>query len=266
MISTGIRCAAFLLAGVCLIASHAYAQSPDEDFGALDGAAEFADPIFIPPEEQNISGVWWTEVYRPELELIGGGEVPINQTGIARHAENRAALQADPLSDEARKFCTPDGVLRLWASPYPFEIVQTPGYITIIYELNRVVRRIALDRPMPDEATLTNFPYFSGHSVGAWQGDILIVETAGYNNKTFLDSSGLPHSNQLHTSERIRKLDDGRLEVAITSTDPVYYNRPFAARFVFDPREDIRIQEYTCGKPHRDISHIEGVNLEGAQP
>jgi hypothetical protein len=265
MIATGMRSAAFFLAGVCLLAGGARAQNPDDNLGGIDEPAEIASPIYIPPEEQNISGVWWTEIYRPELELIGGGEIPINEAGIARHAENRTALQNDPLSDEARKFCTPDGVPRIWASPYPFEIVQTPGYITMIYELNRVVRRIALNQAMPDEATLTNFPYYSGHSVGRWQGDILIVETAGYNDKTFLDATGLPHSNQLRTSERIRKLDDGRLEVAITTTDPVYYNRPFAARFVFDPRDDIRIQEYTCGKPHRDISHIEGVNAEGAQ-
>ena len=260
MISADWKRAAFFAAGFCLIASHTHAQSPDEEPGALDEPAEATSPIYIPPEEQNISGVWWTEVYRPELELIGGGEIPINEEGLARHAVNRAALQADPLSDEARRFCTPDGVPRIWAGPYPFEIVQTPGYVTIIYELNRVVRRIALDRPMPDDATLTNFPYYSGHSVGRWEGDILLVETAGFKDKTFIDATGLPHSDQLRTSERIRKLDDGRLEVAITSTDPVYYDRPFAARFVFDRREDIRIQEYTCGKPHRDISHIEGVN------
>lgn len=266
MMSANLKSAAFLLAGFCLVANDAQAQNPDQDLGPGEDPTEITGPIYTPPDGQNISGVWWTRTYRPEIQLIGGGELPINEAGIARHAENRAALIADPLSDEARRFCTPDGVPRIWAGPYPFEIVQTPGYVTIIYELNRVVRRIALDRPMPDDTTLTYFPYYSGHSVGHWEGDILIIETAGYNDKTFLDATGLPHSNQLRTTERIRKLDDGRLEVAITSTDLQYYTSPFAARFVYDLHEDVRIEEYTCGKPHRDISHIEGVNPGGTAP
>ncbi len=260
MISLNLNRAAILLAGICLVAINAQAQTPDQN------PAEISEPIYTPSEEQNISGVWWTEVYSPEIRLIGGGVLPINEAGRARHAENRAALEADPLSDEARKFCTPDGLPRILASPYPFEIIQTPGFVTIIYELNRVVRRIALDTPMPDDNTLTYFPYYSGHSVGHWEGNILIVETAGYTDKTFIDATGLPHSNQLRTSERIRKLDDGRLEIAITSTDPEYYTSPFAARFVYDLHEDVRIEDYTCGKPHRDISHIIGVNQPGAQP
>ena len=258
MISLHLKRTAILLAGFCLVAISAPARSQ------VQAQAQTTGPITNPSEEQNISGVWWTSVYHPEIRLIGGGELPINETGRARHAENRAALNADPLSDEARRFCTPDGVPRILASPYPFEIIQTPGFVTIIYELNRVVRRIALDTPMPDDNTLTYFPYYSGHSVGHWEGDILIVETAGYNDKTFIDATGLPHSNQLRTSERIRKLDDGRLEIAITSTDPEYFTSPFAARYVYDLHEDVRIEEYTCGKPHRDISHIEGVNPPGA--
>ncbi len=258
MISLNLKRAAILLAGICLVAINAQAQTPDQNPAEIP--SQNNGPIYTPPEEQNISGVWWTEVYSPEIRLIGGGVLPINEAGLARHAENRAALEADPLSDEARKFCTPDGVPRILASPYPFEIIQTPGFVTIIYELNRVVRRIALDTPMPDDNTLTYFPYYSGHSVGHWEGNILIVETAGYNDKTFIDATGLPHSNQLRTIERIRKLDDGRLEVEITSTDPENFTAEFSARYVYDLHQNVRIEEYTCGKPHRDISHISGVN------
>ena len=214
----------------------------------------------MPSNEQNISGVWWTSSYSPEIELIDGAELPLNDDARARHAENRAALQADPLSDEARKFCTPDGVPRILASPYPFEILQTPDFVTIIYELNRVVRRIALDAPMPDDNTLLYFPYYSGHSVGHWEGDTLIIESAGYNDKTFIDATGVPHSNQLRTIERMRKLDDGRLEVEITSTDPENFTAPFTARYLYDFHAGLRLEDYTCGKPHRDISHIIGVN------
>jgi hypothetical protein len=234
-------------------------QSMAQTNGQVNG------PTLTPSDAQNISGVWWTRSYSPEIELIDGAELPLSDEGRALHAENRAALEADPLSDEARKFCTPDGVPRILASPYPFEILQTPDFVTIIYELNRVVRRIALDRPMPEETTLLYFPFFSGHSVGHWEGDTLIVETAGYNDKTFIDASGVPHSTELRTVERMRKLDDGRLEVEITSTDPANFTAPFTARYVYDFHEDLRLEDYICGKPHRDISHIEGVSAGGPQ-
>jgi hypothetical protein len=248
------NCAAMLMAcGVALGANGANAQTNGEVNG----------PTLTPSPEQNISGVWWTSSYSPEIELIDGAELPLNEEGRARHAENRVALEADPLSDETRKFCTPDGVPRILASPYPFEILQSAGFVTIIYELNRVVRRIALDTPMPDETTLLYFPFFSGHSVGHWEGDTLIVETAGYNDKTFIDASGVPHSTQLHTVERMRKLDDGSLEVEITSTDPANFTAPFTARYVYDFYEDLRLEDYICGKPHRDISHIEGLTAPG---
>ena len=248
--------AAIIIAGTVFVAFGLNAQTQGQASG----------PIFTPLEEQNISGIWWTRSYSPEIELIDGADLPLNEEGRARHAENRAALEVDPLSDEARKFCTPDGVPRILASPYPFEILQTPGFVTIIYELNRVVRRIALDAPMPDDSTLLYFPYYSGHSVGHWEGDTLVIETAGYNDKTFIDATGVPHSNQLHTVERMRKLDDGRLEVEITSNDTENFTGAFTARYLFDFHENIRIEDYTCGKPHRNIAHIMGVNPPGAQP
>ncbi len=249
--------AAILIA--CAVALGAPTQTMAQTQGQTNG------PIFTPTAAQNISGVWWTGSYSPEIALIDGAELPLTIDARARHAENRAALSADPLSDEARKFCTPDGLPRILASPYPFEILQTPGFVTIIYELNRVVRRIALDAPMPDDNTLLFFPYFSGHSVGHWEGDTLVVESAGYNDKTFIDATGVPHSNQLRTVERMRKLDDGRLEVEIISTDPENFTAPFTARYLYDFHEGLRIEDYTCGKPHRDISHIEGVIAPGGQ-
>ncbi len=248
------NCAAILIAGIVALGANAPTHVVAQTQGQSSG------PIFTPSQEQDISGVWWTSSYSPEIELIDGAKLPLNDDARARQAENRAALQADPLSDEARKFCTPDGVPRILASPYPFEILQTPGFVTIIYELNRVVRRIALDAPMPDDNTLLYFPYYSGHSVGHWEGDTLIIQSAGYNGKTFIDATGVPHSNQLRTIERMRKLEDGRLEVEITSSDPENFTAEFGARYVYDLHQDVRIEEYTCGKPHRDISHISGVN------
>ena len=249
-----LAAAGFLLAG-CSAENADNADAGAETLLAGGGGG----PIYTPPANQNISGVWWTQSYSPEIQLTGGGTPLLTEEGEARHEANRAALRADPLSDEARKFCTPDGVPRILGSPYPFEILQTPGAVTLIYELNRVVRHIALDVPLPSDEQLRLFPYYSGHSVGRWENDTLIVETEGYNDKTFIDATGLPHSSELRTIERVRKLDDGTLEIVVTVSDPATLREPFDARYVYDLHPGLRLQDYTCGEEHRDISHVPGV-------
>ena len=74
-----------------------------------------------------------------------------------------------------------------------------------------------------------------------------------------VDATGAPHSNEMTTVERIHKLEDGALENVITVTDPVYYSEPFSARFVYDYHPDVRLRDYVCGEPHRNISHIQGI-------
>ena len=217
-------------------------------------------PLATPPDIRNISGVWWIKSYSPDIRPMGGGELPLTDEGQARTDANRIALEADPLSDESRKFCLPDGVPRILGNPYPFQIIQTPGIVTIVYELNRVVRRILLDTALPEDEWLELFPYYSGHSVAHWEGDTLVIETAGYNDKTFIDATGVPHSNQIRTLERVRKRDDGTLEIVITVTDPVVFSQPWNAIYVYDLHPGLRLQDYTCGEAHRDISHIPGVN------
>ena len=108
---------------------------------------------------------------------------------------------------------------RILTNPYPFQIIQTPGQVTIIYELNHVIRPIKLDVPQADADTLEIFPYYMGHSVGRWEGDTLIVESAGFNEKTWFDSTGATSSWQKTTVETIRKLDDDTLEFVIEVND-----------------------------------------------
>jgi hypothetical protein len=209
--------------------------------------------------EQDLSGMWWAQKYSPSLEISGGGPLPLNAAGQQKYMEIMAGLQDGSIIDEARRLCVPDGVPRILGSPYPFEIVHTPGQTTMFYELNRVVRFVAMDRPMYSADELEVLPRYSGYSVGHWEGDTLVIETAGFNEKTFIDASGAPHSYQMTTVERIRKLADGTLENVVTVTDPIYYSAPFSARFIYDHHPDIRLRDYVCGEAHRDISHIPGI-------
>ena len=209
--------------------------------------------------EQDVSGTWWVQSYSPSLGLVVGGVLPLNEAGQQKYAENMAGLEDSSILDEARRLCVPDGVPRILGGPYPFRIVHTPGQTTILYELNGVVRFVEMDRSMYPDEELEILPRYSGYSVGRWEGDTLVIETAGFNEKTFIDATGAPHSYQMTTVERIRKLEDGTLENVVTVTDPIYYTEPFSARFVYDHHPGMRLQDYVCGEPHRDISNIPGV-------
>jgi hypothetical protein len=216
-------------------------------------------PIYVPPTPaMNISGVWWTQSYSANIQPIGGGELPYNDKGRALYAKNMAGLKDGTLVDEARHLCVPDGVPRILGNPYPFQLIQTPGQVTFVYELNHVIRPVVLDKPQLPAKQLEVAPYYSGHSVAHWEGETLVIETAGFNEKTFLDGTGAPHSDAMKTVERMRKVNE-TLEDVITVTDPELFTSPWSARFAYDPHPKVRLEDYVCGEKHRDISMIKGV-------
>jgi hypothetical protein len=218
----------------------------------LSGAAGAADA-------PDLSGIYWATQYNPKIQLVDGGDLPLTAAGKAAYENNIAGLKDGSIPDNARKFCVPDGLPRVLANPYPFEIVNgPPGQTTIIYELSHQVRAIAMDKPLSEKELIT-FPAFNGHSAGHFEGDTLVVETAGFKDKTFLDATGAPHTDDLRTFERIRKVSPSQLEDVITIHDPEYYTRDWQARFVYTLRNDVRIEDYVCGEPHRDLSSVAGV-------
>jgi hypothetical protein len=218
------------------------------------------NPIYTPPTPaMNISGVWWTQSYSPKLQLAGGGELPLNAKGKAQYAANMAGLKDGSIVDEARHLCVPDGVPRILGNPYPFQLIQTPGQVTFVYELNHVLRPVVMDKPQLSAKQLEVAPYYSGHSVAHWDGETLVIETAGFNEKTFLDATGAPHSDAMTTVERVRKVNDTTLEDVIAITDGEMYTAPFSARFAYDLHPQVRLEDYVCGEKHRDISMVKGV-------
>ncbi len=224
----------------------------------LVAAALLAGPAFA--QAPDISGTYWATEYHPKIQIVGGGELPLTPAGKTAYEKNMAGLKSGTLLDAARKYCVPDGLPRVLATPYPFDIIQAPpGQVTMVHELNHQVRVVALDKPMPSEEELIPFPYYNGHSVGHFEGDTLVVDSAGFNEKTFLDATGAPHTDELKTTERIRKISPTELEDVITIHDPEYYTKDWQARFVYKLRNDVRLEDYVCGEPHRDISGVAGV-------
>jgi hypothetical protein len=210
----------------------------------------------------DVSGIWWATTYSPKILVLGGGDPPLNAAGKEQYAKNRAGLRDGTLVDKARIVCIPDGVPRVLETPYPFEIFQVPkGQITMIHELNHQLRVIALDKQLRKYEDLVPFENFNGYSVGHWDGDTLVIESNGFTEETFLDSTGLPHSDEMVTTERIRKINNNQLEDVITIHDPDMYTTDWQARFIYDQRNDIRMQDYSCNDAtHRDISQVKGVN------
>lgn len=110
----------------------------------------------------------------------------------------------------------------------PIKIVQAPRVTMVLYEAGASFRQIYSDgRKLPAEV---NLPAYLGYSVGRWEGQTFVVESAGFNDKTTLDAFGHPHSDQLHVVERFRRRDFGHLDVEMTFDDPRMYTRPFTIR------------------------------------
>jgi hypothetical protein len=210
--------------------------------------------------EPDIFGTFWATRYDAKIQIVGGGDLPLTAEGKAAYAANVAGLKDGSITDAARKFCVPDGLPRVLATPYPFEIINAPhGQVTFVHELNHQVRPIAMDKPLPSDKELIPYPYYNGHSVGRYEGDTLVIESAGFNEKTFIDSTGAPHTDEMHTLERIRRISPTEIEDVVTIHDPQYYARDWQARFVYQQRDDVRLKDYVCGEPHRDISSVAGV-------
>ena len=208
----------------------------------------------------DISGTYWATQYNAKLQIVGGGDLPLNANGKKAYDMNVAGLKDGSITDAARKFCVPDGIPRVLATPYPFEIIQAPpGQITMVHELNHQIRVIAMDKPMPKYEELIPFPFYNGHSVGHFEGDTLVIQSAGFNEKTFLDATGAPHTDMMITTERVRKTGANQLEDIVTIHDPDYYTKDFNVRFVYALRNDVRLEDYVCGEKHRDLSSVRGV-------
>jgi len=223
--------------------------------------AEYSAACTAAAAAPDISGTYWASSYSPIIQVMGGGDPPLNAAGKSAYEINRAGLKDGSIVDKARRVCVPDGLPRVLATPYPFEIFQVPANrVTFLYEMNHQVRTIVMDKPRPTLASLITDPTYNGHSVGHWEGDTLVVESAGFNDVTFLDAAGLPHSDEMRTLERIRKVGN-QLEDIITIHDPAMYARDWQARFVYDQRNDVRLEDYACNDTHRDLSGVKGVQV-----
>jgi hypothetical protein len=198
----------------------------------------------------DLSGVWGPDrnfIYDIGSALKKGETLPL-QPWAADQAKQRLSKD-DP---EAR--CLPTGVPRM--APYPWKILETPGEIVFLFEGNiHSYRQIFLDgRTHPKDMD----PTWYGDSVGHWEGDTLVVDTAGFNDKFWFDFAGHPHTERLHIIERYRRPDFGHLENEVIIDDPGAYTKPFTLYGHFPLQAGQEIMEYICNENNQDLGHIVG--------
>jgi hypothetical protein len=156
--------------------------------------------------------------------------------------------------DEPIANCLPQGVPRVAAAPAPWRVIQTPGFIVIIYEASNTWRQIFLDdRELGDDYV----PAWWGYSTGKWDGDTLVVDTKGFNGKAWMDQTGKPTSEALHVIERFRRKDFGHMELEITIDDPKVYTKPWTITEPVRLLSDTEVMENVCNENNVDIHHLQ---------
>jgi len=150
--------------------------------------------------------------------------------------------------------CMPQGIPLGSMLSEPVKFVQSPKLIAILYEADDKHRQIYTDgRVLPKEF---DQPAWMGYSVGRWDRDTLVVETAGFNDKTWLDIMGHPHSDALRVTERYRRRDFGHMDVEMTFDDPKMYTKPFTIKVTYELWADSDIFEFFCNENEKDRAHL----------
>ncbi len=140
--------------------------------------------------------------------------------------------------------CAPPGVPRIYLiRGEPVEIAQIPGRVLMLFEYDHFVRHIYTDgREHPKDLN----PSWMGDAIGKWEGDTLVVDTVGFNDKTWLDNDGLPHSEDLHVVERIRRVNHDTLTIDTTIEDPKAYTKPWGGHATYELKPTWNIGEMVC--------------------
>jgi len=202
----------------------------------------------------DFSGVWGA-IVSPEMRpyyLAGfqASEPSMTPWGEAKYKEARPsfgprAVPVEQTNDPVYNGCAPPGLPRAYLHPFPIQLVDVPGReVIILYEYDHLVRHVYTDGRLHDTST---GPTWMGDSIGRWEGDTLVVDTIGFNDKTWVDRLGHPHSEELHLVERFRRIDEKTLQIDMTIDDPKAYTKPWTVqlRYALRPPE-WRILELVC--------------------
>ena len=223
----------------------------------LLAAAACAVTLSVPTfaADPSFSGFWKLEGDFATLKTIDGKIPPMNPEARKRYNASVALRkQGKPVPTDTVQKCWPHGLPRLLLAPYPIEVLQDAKQVTFLHEAHHMPRLVYLGEKLPALDTLDN--NYMGFSVGNWDKDTLVIDTAGFNDITTLDKAGIPHSEALVLQERVRLTDNGQtLEDVITVTDPETFTKPWKARISFKKMpNDYWLKEMVCTDKNPDAA------------
>ena len=200
----------------------------------------------------DLSGLWRAADNRLLQDLAAGqGGAPMHPWAAALYKERSESLGKGKPLERCIPHGVPDGML---VRNFPYKIVQTSDVVLLLYEEFNHFRQIFTDgRGFPPETTETWF----GYSIGHWEGDTLVAETIGFNDGSWLDNNGHPHTNALRVTERFHRRDLGHLDIQVTFDDSKAYTKPWSVNLPFELYPDMELIESIC-ENEKDREHMVG--------
>jgi hypothetical protein len=240
---------------------------------AKDGKPNLTAPVPRTAGNPDLSGVWELdptpvselkrrlppEFFELQIDVPSASKYMVNllwdfkpEDDPSRPETKALVQQRAKTHDNPTSRCLP-GSVPFSLMILPFKIVQTPRQIVMLFEHYDPPRQIYTDgRPLPKDPD----PLWMGYAAGQWQGDTLVVESAGFNDKTWLDGMGHPRSESARMTERYHRRDFGHLDVEVTVNDPKYYTRAFTVKLPFHLIPDSDVLEAICAENEKDRVHL----------
>jgi hypothetical protein len=217
-----------------------------------------AEPVKPAPRavdgKPDLSGLW----QRPYVSDMTKSSKDGTQIGMAELPFNEAGQKEwkayDAAEGDYTGSCLPFGLLRSMNSPDPIQIMQNPGYVALLYEQNTWFHII----PIGKQHHVGAAPTWFGDSIGHWEGDTLVVDTIGMNDRTWLDAAGHPHGEKLKVTEKYTRPDSNTLRLEATMDDPDYYTKPWSVVTTARWAPNQELMEYICQENNRDLQHLVG--------
>jgi len=164
--------------------------------------------------------------------------------------------RADEGVDDPHVRCLPDNPPRTWTMPHLTKAVHTPRLLVLLYEVNAIYRQIFIDgRSLPEDRN----PGWNGYSTARWEGDTLVVRTAGFRDGLWIDMGGSPMSDAAQLTERIRRPNYGTLEVEITVDDPKVYTRPWTVKHTQNIELDTELIDEVCLENEKSYERMQAI-------
>ena len=227
-----LACAALLAFSSTLLAQTKTDSHKDAPAGDLTGVWY--------PSSVNTFNFIWTDAQGQRLSNL-----PLTPWGEEKLKGNHpiGGEYTALTSNDPNFACLPPGVPNVYTHAYPVEFLQVRGRVIMFFEYGHLVRQIFTDgREHVKDAN----PTWMGDSIGKWDGDTLVVDSTGFNDKTWLDVTGHPHSEALHVVERMRRADHDTLMIDITIDDPQAYTKPIKSQRKYILKPEWNIMEYIC--------------------